>query len=91
MLVTQKYFLITVICSDGVEGHLTDNIRKFNPVNYTSERINTGKGGAEASPGYRIQILCNRELYFKVMSYLQQYYEKEYGIVYFMQEADVPM
>jgi len=91
MLIMTKYFLITVMCAEGVEGHLTNNIRKFKPTNYTSERTNTGRDGAEASLGYRIQILCTKDLYFQITNYLQQYYVKDFGIVYYMQEVDVPM
>ncbi len=88
---TQSRFLITVICEESVISHLEDNIRKFNPASYTIEKLSASKGGAESVQSCRIQIICKQALYLDIMSYIQQYYAKDYGVIYYMQEIQVPM
>lgn len=89
MLIMTKYFLITVMCVAGVEGHLTDNIRKFKPTKLYVRKNKYRQRRSRSQP--RIQILCSKQLYFRITNYLQQYYVKDFGIVYYMQEVDVPM
>lgn len=91
MWMTQNFYLVTILCDKSTSEHLVDNIRKFNPVNYTIEDINTAKGNTEASPGRRVQVICQRNEYSKVMEYIKQYYVKDYGVVLYMNEVFMPM
>ena len=91
MLITQNFFLVTIICPVTASGHLVDNIRKFKPVNYTTESIHSGRGDAESVPYTRVQVICTRNEYKKVMDYINQYYVKDYGAVMYMNEVFIPM
>jgi hypothetical protein len=91
MFLAQNFFQITIICDKSVLEHLVNNIRKFNPVNYTVEDINTAKGDRETVPGARVQLLCTRNEYTKIMEYIQQYYVKDYGAVMYRTEVFMAM
>ncbi len=91
MFITTKYFLITVICSESVIGRLKENLAKFKLVNYTVEKVNAPIAGTISGDGCRMQSLCSKDVNFDVMNYLKEYYSKDFGIVYYAQEADMPM
>ena len=91
MFITQNFFLVTILCPETAEGHLVDNIRKFKPVNYIIENVRSGKGDAEPIPYSRVQVICTRNEYKKVMDYINQYYVKDYGAVMYMNEVFMPM
>jgi hypothetical protein len=88
---TQNFYLVTIICPETASGHLVDNIRKFKPVSYTVESISSAKGDAEAAPCRKVQVICTRNDYKKVMDYINQYYVKDYGVILYMNEVFMPM
>lgn len=91
MFITQNFYLVTIICIESTAGHLVDNIRKLKPVNYTVDSIRSAKGDAETAPCSRVQAICTRSEYKKVMDYINQYYVKDYGAVMYMNEVFMPM
>lgn len=91
MFISTNNFLVTIICEENVLGHLLENIKKFAIESYTVEKVDFAKKSGEAAPGHRVQVLCTRFLYAKVMEYLNKYYVKDYGVIFYMNEVGVPL
>lgn len=91
MVITTNYYLLTIICEESVSEHLIRNIRQFEPTRYTVQEINSGAGNAEENASVKIEVLCSRTLYPKVVDYINQYYIKQYGVTCFMTEVNVPV
>ena len=92
MLLTTAYFLITVITKPEVAEHLVPNIKNFNIVYYIREDFKGGRPGDTTEKDItKVEILCDRSMYVKILEYVKQYYIKDYGVVLYQQEVMVPM
>ena len=92
MILTTPYFLITVVTKPEVADHLIPNIKSFKIVYYIREDFKGGRpGDSEDKNLTKVEILCDRSLYVKIMEYVKEYYVKGYGAVMYQQEAMVPM
>ena len=92
MLLTTAYFLITVVTKPEVAEHLIPNIRSFKIVYYIREDFKGGRQGDAAEKDItKVEIMCDRSEYVKIMEYIKQYYIKDFGVVCYQQEAMVPM
>lgn len=92
MIMTTPYFLITVVTKPEVAEHLIPNIKAFKIVYYIREDFKGGRPGDTTDKDIsKVEILCDRGVYVKVMEYIKQYYVKDFGAVMYQQEAMVPL
>ena len=90
MIVSQGGYMVTAVCRESVMSHLSDNIKKLESKGYVYEKVTAGNAGTEED-GYRINILCTRTQYTKVLDYLTKYYVKDFGITLYHTEVYFPM
>jgi len=92
MILTMPYFLVTVVTKPEVVEHLIPNIKNFKIIYYIREDFKGGRPGDSSDKDLtKVEILCERAIYIKVMEYVKEYYVKGYGAVCYQQEAMVPM
>jgi len=92
MIMTMPYFIVTVVTKPEVAEHLIPNIKNFKIVYYIREDFKGGRPGDTTDKDItKVEIMCDRSVYIKVMEYVKQYYIKDFGVVLYQQEAQVPL
>ncbi|HEY3251090.1 MAG TPA: hypothetical protein VGK25_08220 [Ignavibacteria bacterium] len=88
--VSTPYYLVNIVTKPEVASHLIPNIRNFDFVYFLKEEFKGGKPKeTEEKDIVKIQMLCSRGEFGKVMDYVKQYYVKGYGAVCYYEEVNV--
>ena len=91
----EKRTLLTVITEAAVEESLLRDFDKLGVNGYTvtDARGRGSRGIRDAAwkeaANIRIEVICNRELAEKIVSYLQKHYYANYAMVSFIQDVEV--
>ncbi|MCC6865594.1 MAG: hypothetical protein IT280_05480 [Ignavibacteria bacterium] len=90
--VSTPHFLVSVVTKPEVADHLIPNLKKFEIVYYLRHDLNGGRpADSEEKEISKIQLMCSRGNLSGIMSYLKEYYIKQYGAVAYYEEVNVPI